>query len=456
MATLNDIVCSWENTFNRIKRSYNLHYHLKPEQIDVITHILRNENCFAVLPTGFGKSICYMLPPVLLNETISDKRHYGLIISPLRSLMYDQVRSCNAMGIKSCCITRKKDMDTETIEGIKKGLFTLLFMSPEALLFIDSWRPILLQSKIYGDGVCLIAIDECHVLELWGDDFRPTYRMLGELRSHFSCSFLILTATCTNVMKRNILKQLYFGENEMQLVSKVPDRPNISLYYKFGSLSITEEMAWYLRELKSDGITARKAIIYVRTITQCGKVFANFMAYLGNAAYGDGSKVIQNRILEVYHGALASTDQERVVSRFSQDNVLRCIICTVAFGMGVNIPDLNIVVHWGCSNSIVEYWQEVGRARRNGDPAEAHLFPLPRTVLHVEDDMKSLCEQLKHSNIPCLRVHILEHLTIKGMNPHIIDEIKHRKSCDMKCECCVCLNCKCRTACKLKCPCRVN
>ncbi|XP_006825696.1 ATP-dependent DNA helicase RecQ-like [Saccoglossus kowalevskii] len=288
MATLNDIVCSWENTFNRIKRSYNLHYHLKPEQIDVITHILRNENCFAVLPTGFGKSICYMLPPVLLNETISDKRHYGLIISPLRSLMYDQVRSCNAMGIKSCCITRKKDMDTETIE----------------------------------------AIDECHVLELWGDDFRPTYRMLGELRSHFSCSFLILTAICTNVMKRNILKQLYFGNKLHLIFTKVPDRPNISLYYKFGSLSITEEMAWYLRELKSDGITARKAIIYVRTITQCGKVFANFMAYLGNAAYGDGSKVIQNRILEVYHGALASTDQERVVSRFSQDNVLRCIICT--------------------------------------------------------------------------------------------------------------------------------
>ncbi|XP_062589152.1 probable ATP-dependent DNA helicase RecQ [Saccostrea cucullata] len=152
---------------NEIKEQFHFNFELKDEQVRVVDSIPQHNHTVGVFPTGFGKSICYLLPPLIFDRLDNKVQHTCIVVSPLKSLMLDQCKHNASHGISAAVIQAKDEMSSKVVEGIKKGTFSVLYMSPETLLDIDSWKDMLLGSKIYKESVCLIAIDEEHIMESW-------------------------------------------------------------------------------------------------------------------------------------------------------------------------------------------------------------------------------------------------------------------------------------------------
>lgn len=181
-----------------------------------------------------------------------------------------------------------------------------------------------------------------------------------------------------------------------------------------------------------------------------GNILKDFMAFLKDEAYKDKVRLVDKRLVDVYHAGQYIDDQERILKEFSKENsVIRLLICTVAFGMGIDIHDVRYVFHWGCSNSFIEYWQEIGRAGRDGESAKALCVVLP-TTFHTSDSMKELLHDVRKQSIHCIRQRILEELTIKEMNVQIVT----KSECKLKCNSCTCVKCKCCSVCQSNCPCQ--
>jgi ATP-dependent DNA helicase RecQ len=304
----------------------------------VVDRVLAGERTLAVMPTGAGKSLCYQLPATLLEGT-------AIVISPLIALMHDQMRAASAVGIRAATLTSVDENRAETIDRFRSGALDLLYVAPERASGHE-FRGLLREAKI-----ALFAIDEAHCVSEWGHDFRPDYRMLRPIMDDFpAIPRLALTATADGHTRGDILAQLGIPVGGMIVAGF--DRPNIR----------------YAISPKS-GTTAQIADI-VATTPGAGIVYVQSRAGVDRLAE---QLAKTGRPVKPYHAGLDPEIRKRNQADFvaSEDMVM---VATIAFGMGIDKPDVRFVAHAGLPKSIESYYQETGRAGRDGDPAVAHMF----------------------------------------------------------------------------------
>jgi ATP-dependent DNA helicase RecQ len=304
----------------------------------VVARVLGGERTLAVMPTGAGKSLCYQLPAVMLEGTC-------VVVSPLIALMHDQLRAAQAIGIRAATLTSVDNNRAETIDRFREGALDLLYVAPERAS-AGHFRELLSAARL-----SLFAIDEAHCVSEWGHDFRPDYRLLRPLLDAFpEVPRLALTATADAHTRADILDQL--GIPHDGLVVAGFDRPNIR-YAISPKAGTTQQLADLIRDTPGPGI------VYAPTRAATEKL-AEALARTG-------------RPTRAYHAGLDPAVRARNQADFvaSEDMV---ICATVAFGMGIDKPDVRFVAHAALPKSIEGYYQETGRAGRDGDPAVAHLF----------------------------------------------------------------------------------
>ena len=304
----------------------------------VVTRVLAGQHTLAVMPTGAGKSLTYQLPSVLFDGTT-------IVVSPLIALMHDQLRSAEAVGIRAATLTSADSNRAETIQRLLAGDLDLLYVAPERASqsgFLDLLRQV---------RIALFAIDEAHCVSEWGHDFRPDYRLLRPLLDAFGDTpRLALTATADAHTRADILTQL--GIPDAGLIVAGFDRPNIR-YAIHPRQSLKTQVVDTVRGLAGAGI------VYAQTRDGTEAIAAAIAA--------------TGRPARIYHAGLPPETRAANQAAFvkSEDMVM---VATIAFGMGIDKPDVRFVVHAGLPKSIEAYYQETGRAGRDGDPSEAHLF----------------------------------------------------------------------------------
>jgi ATP-dependent DNA helicase RecQ len=306
-------------------------------QEEVVARVLGGQHTLAVMPTGAGKSLCYQLPALARSGT-------ALVISPLIALMHDQIRSADVLGIRAAAMTSADDRQAVSEQALA-GELDLLYVAPERAT-TDSFRR--LVDRI---DLALIAIDEAHCVSEWGHDFRPDYRQLRTLLDeHAEVPRLALTATADRRTRADILLQL--GIPKDGLIVSGFDRPNIRYVIRQ-----REQTGKQLRQLLAE--RPGPAIVYAPSRQKTEKIAQEL----------DGS----GRPSLPYHAGLDPAVRARNQAAFvrSEDMVMAA---TVAFGMGIDKPDVRTVAHSATPKSIEAYYQETGRAGRDGEPAEAWLF----------------------------------------------------------------------------------
>jgi ATP-dependent DNA helicase RecQ len=308
-------------------------------QRHVVDRVLAGQSTLAVMPTGAGKSLTYQLPATMLDGTC-------IVVSPLIALMHDQLRAAEAVGIRAATLTSVDENKAETRGRFLDGALDLLYVAPERASTAD-FRDLLDRGR-----VALFAIDEAHCVSEWGHDFRPDYRLLRPLLDRFpAVPRLALTATADEHTRADILDQLGIPHDGMIVAGF--DRPNIRY-------SITPR----------DNTTRQIADI-VRDTPGAGIVYVPSRA--GTEKLAEALRTATGRPVRAYHAGLDPEVRRKNQADFvaSEDMV---ICATVAFGMGIDKPDVRFVAHAGLPKSIEAYYQETGRAGRDGDPAIAHLF----------------------------------------------------------------------------------
>ena len=325
-----------------LKRHYGYDT-FRPQQEAIIRNALEGKDSLVLMPTGGGKSLCYQIPALALPGT-------AIVISPLISLMKDQVETLKSNGIEAEALNSNNDTTMDTIIRRKciEGQLKLLYISPEKLL---SETDFLLKHI----NISLFAIDEAHCISQWGHDFRPEYTQLGKLRESFPrVPIMALTATADKITRRDILKQLQI-EGCKEFVSSF-DRPNLSLSVKRGYKE-KEKLSFIQNFIKARPLEA--GIIYCLSRKSTEKV-AEHLRRMGIQALP-------------YHAALSPRDRSQAQELFKNDQV-QVICATVAFGMGIDKSNVRWVIHYNMPKSIESFYQEIGRAGRDGANAETILF----------------------------------------------------------------------------------
>ena len=307
-------------------------------QAQVVDRVMEGQSTLAVMPTGAGKSLTYQLPATMLDGTC-------VVISPLIALMHDQLRSASANGIRAATLTSADENRAETVQRLRAGELDLLYVAPERASQ-SHFRDLLSQCRI-----ALFAIDEAHCVSEWGHDFRPDYRLLRPLMDQFAdVPRLALTATADAHTRSDILTQL--GIAPEGLIVAGFDRPNIRYTIRPRD-SLTQQLRRLLAENPGPGI------VYAQTRAATERLAESL---------SDGTREVR-----CYHAGLPPEVRAANQAAFvASENMVIC--ATVAFGMGIDKPDVRFVAHAGLPKSIESYYQETGRAGRDGDPAAAHLF----------------------------------------------------------------------------------
>ena len=312
--------------------------HFRGVQEQVIARIMAGRHTLAVMPTGAGKSLCYQLPALAREGTT-------LVISPLIALMHDQIRSAQAIGIRAASLTSADGDLQQTMERFRSGQLDLLYAAPERATG-EAFRRLLEDVPL-----ALIAIDEAHCVSEWGHDFRPDYRQLRPLLDrHPDVPRLALTATADARTRNDILAQL--GIPDDGLVIAGFDRPNIRYNVRH-----REQTGKQLRDLLAT--RPGPAIVYAPSRDKTEKI-AETLARTGRPSLP-------------YHAGLEPQVRARNQAAFVNSEEM-VIAATIAFGMGIDKPDVRLVAHAAIPKSIEAYYQETGRAGRDGEPAEAWLF----------------------------------------------------------------------------------
>jgi ATP-dependent DNA helicase RecQ len=313
----------------------------RPFQQEIIEQVLGGGDTFVLMPTGGGKSLCYQLPAL-------HRDGLAIVVSPLISLMKDQVDALQANGVNAAMYNSNLDAAEarSVLERLHNGELDLLYVAPERMM-----RPGFIHS-LESIPVALIAIDEAHCVSQWGHDFRPEYAALGGLREHFpDTPFIALTATADPQTRDDIVHVLGLHEAKRFITSF--DRPNI----RYTVLEKHQPQSQLLRFLKSRGDEA--GIVYALSRKRVEEV----AAYLEDRGYRAAA----------YHAGLPAQTRKEVQETFLRDD-LSIVVATVAFGMGIDKPNVRFVVHYDLPRHLEGYYQETGRAGRDGLPSEALLL----------------------------------------------------------------------------------
>ncbi|MCW8109873.1 DNA helicase RecQ [Alteromonas ponticola] len=312
----------------------------RPGQQEVIDHLIEGKDVLVLLPTGGGKSLCYQVPALIREGT-------AIVVSPLISLMQDQVQQLKESGVKAAFLNSTLSSETQQsiIESLKAGHLDLLYVSPERMLQFSFLQTIKQLS------LALFAIDEAHCVSHWGHDFRQDYRGLSTLKQQFpSTPIIALTATADTATQSDIVSQLAL--TSPYIFKGSFDRPNIR-YRVMSKYKAFEQVSKYVKAAEGSGI------IYCNSRAKVDDLYARL--------YRQGYKCA------AYHAGMDADEREMVLQQFLRDKI-DIVVATVAFGMGINKSNVRFVLHHDVPRSIESYYQETGRAGRDGLPADAMLL----------------------------------------------------------------------------------
>ncbi len=332
-------------------------------QREIVEAVVAGENMLAIMPTGGGKSLCFQLP-ALVRDGVT------VVISPLIALMRDQVRGLKAAGVEAGALTSgNTEEETDAVwAGLEAGTLKLLYMAPERLASGGTMQ------MLRRAGVGLIAVDEAHCVSAWGHDFRPDYLRIGELRRFLDVPLAAFTATADAETQVEIIAKLFDGVEPSKFLRGF-DRPNIHLAFAV-----------------KDGPRAQILNFAAARKGQSGIVYCGTRAKTETLARALGEA---GHVACSYHGGMEAEDRRIVERRFQQEDGL--IVCaTVAFGMGIDKPDIRWVAHADLPKSIESYYQEIGRAGRDGAPAET-------LTLFGPDDIRYRRQQIDEGLSPADR-----------------------------------------------------
>ena len=315
-------------------------------QWDIINHTLDGGDSIVLMPTGGGKSLCYQIPGLMSDSG------FAIVISPLLALMNDQIDALQQNGIPARALnSEKSDIENrQTVDLLMEGKVKLLYISPEKLLNeISRWNTAITER------ICLFAVDEAHCISQWGHDFRPEYTQLGTLKQQYPhIPVMALTATADRITRDDIAEQLHIPDARLFVSSF--DRPNISLNVVQGSTG-RQKMKQIVQFINLH--RGESGIIYCLRRKDTEKMAAE-LTRLGIDA-------------RPFHAAMSAQDKQQVQRDFINDD-LKVVCATIAFGMGIDKSNVRYVIHSNMPRNIESYYQEIGRAGRDGLPAEALLF----------------------------------------------------------------------------------
>ena len=334
----------------------------RPNQEEIIRNIMSGNDTLVLMPTGGGKSICYQIPALAMEGT-------AIVVSPLISLMKDQVETLRANGIEAAALNSENGSEADTIIRRKcmSGDMKLLYISPEKLLAEIPY----LISHI---RISLFAIDEAHCISHWGHDFRPEYTQLGQLRERFpQVPIMALTATADRITRQDIIGQLQLRDAK-EFISSF-DRPNLSLSVK-RNYQAKEKTAFILNFIKARPYDAGIIYCLSRKITE--KVATTLRAKGINAM--------------PYHAGLTNQERSQTQEQFKNDE-LQVVCATIAFGMGIDKSNVRWIIHYNMPKSIESFYQEIGRAGRDGAPADTVLFYSMADIIQLTEFAKASGQQ---------------------------------------------------------------
>ena len=328
-------------TKNEALKKYFGYDSFRPQQSEIIDTVMAKQDCLVLMPTGGGKSVCFQIPAIIRDGLT-------VVISPLIALMKDQVEALRGNGVNAAFLNSSLSSaeQDQVMWQAKVGALKLLYIAPERLFagntfdFLREWN------------VSLFAIDEAHCISSWGHDFRPEYRQLSNLKVKFpNVPVIALTATADRVTRRDILKQLGIEDAKTFVASF--DRPNLSLTVLPGRKRLQQIQSFIS---KHDGMPG---IIYCLSRKGTETVAAS----LQNAGYR----------AEFYHAGLPSDKRSKVQEQFLKDDI-QVIVATIAFGMGIDKSNVRWVIHYNLPSNVESFYQEIGRAGRDGSPSDTVLF----------------------------------------------------------------------------------